>query len=60
MASNVVQVISCFKPSETVENEPLIIIRCDDNEDYFFNKDTDRSELDAHTKSIVDAFFNGI
>ena len=60
MASKVVQTIFSFKPPETVENEALVIIRCDDGEDYFWNKDTDRSELDAHTKSIVDAFFNGL
>tara|TARA_Y100000356_G_C11168596_1_gene240030 strand:+ start:508 stop:690 length:183 start_codon:yes stop_codon:yes gene_type:complete len=60
MASKVVQAIYCFKAAETVENEALVIIKCDDGEDYFWNKDTDRSELDAHTKSIVDAFFNGI
>ena len=60
MASKVVQTIFCFNPPETVENEALVVIRCDDGEDYFWNKDTDRSELDTHTKSIVDAFFNGL
>ena len=35
MSSKVVLTVTCFKPSETVENEALVIIKCDDGEDYF-------------------------
>ena len=40
--------------------ETTAIVTYDDGTQTYWNKDSDRSVLDTHTKAILDAFFNGI
>ena len=54
------QTITVIHTPEGSNQETTAIITYDDNTQTYWNKDSDRSVLDTHTKAILDAFFNGI
>lgn len=54
------QTVHVLKTNSESDQQPVAIITYDDDTQTFWNKDSDRSVLDTHTKSILDAFFNGI
>ena len=54
------QTVFVIHTPEGSNQETTAIVTYDDGTQTYWNKDSDRSALDAHTKSILDAFFNGI
>tara|TARA_R100000322_G_scaffold167627_1_gene135841 strand:+ start:911 stop:1090 length:180 start_codon:yes stop_codon:yes gene_type:complete len=54
------QTVHVLKTNSESDQQPVAVITYDDDTQTFWNKDSDRSVLDTHTKSILDAFFNGI
>ena len=53
------QTVFVIHTPEGSNQETTAIVTYDDNTQTYWNKDSDRSVLDAHTKAILDAFFNG-
>ncbi len=54
------QTIFVIHTPEGSNQETTAIVTYDDGTQTYWDKDSDRSVLDAHTKSVLDAFFNGI
>tara|TARA_B100000212_G_C26952807_1_gene355068 strand:+ start:184 stop:366 length:183 start_codon:yes stop_codon:yes gene_type:complete len=54
------QTVFVIHTPEGSNQETTAIVTYDDGTQTYWNKDSDRSVLDTHTKSILDAFFNGI
>lgn len=54
------QTVFVIHTPEGSNQETTAIVTYDDDSQTYWNKDSDRSVLDTHTKSILDAFFNGI
>ena len=53
------QTVFVIHTPEGSNQETTAIVTYDDNTQTYWNKDSDRSVLDEHTKAILDAFFNG-
>ena len=54
------QTVFVIHTPEGSNQETTAIVTYDDGTQTYWNKDSDRSVLDTHTKAILDAFFNGI
>ena len=54
------QTIFVIHTPEGSNQETTAIVTYDDGTQTYWNKDSDRSVLDTHTKAVLDAFFNGI
>ena len=54
------QTITVLKTNSESDQQPVAVVTYDDDTQTYWNKDSDRSVLDTHTKSILDSFFNGI
>ena len=54
------QTVHVLKTNSESDQQPVAIVTYDDGTQTYWNKDSDRSVLDTHTKAVLDAFFNGI
>ena len=54
------QTVFVIHTPEGSNQETTAIVTYDDGTQTYWNKDSDRSVLDTHTKAVLDAFFNGI